>query len=972
MPFATGIETKIDENQQPLGTFRRLENVVFDIPGKVQKRNGYEALTLETIEGSDLQSPEELLTFQEELNSVSQNKLYSFISALNKWDEKGNLFSANPLNEQVLRNNVAQSNLDAVHANGLDVFVYQDSTGIGLTIIDTENDNFVVSNQNLSATGTVPKVVNRGGFIYVFYIDGTDIKFRKFSVFQFNDIEAETTAINTLDATNKVYDVTVIDDQIVIAFNNNTAGGTLGLLRIGVDDGIGSIVEVSGETCSNGVHVSGDSASRIVTTYADSSDAKIVVFNISLGVVILSATSLESIGNISNITACETSTAGSYEVFYEIDQTNDYDHYIKKNTINLAATVGTPEVMLRSVGLASKCFMYDDEIYLQVLHKNTLQSTYFIAKSDGVLVTKLLNNTGGDLIGSKTLPRVSSVGANRFLLTNQIKGRLEEDNGTFFSILGVNRTVLNFAPASKFENAEMANNLHIAGGFLKMYDGKEVVEHGFHLFPEGLEDGGTSTTGGSLEDGVYQYAAVYSWTDAKGNEHRSAPSIGFEVTLNGATSTQQQTITVPTLRLTDKSDVIIELYRTEANGTIFYKVTDTENPVQNDPTVDSVSIVDTTSDTDLLNNQLLYTTGGVLDNIAAPAATLVESFQNRLFVANPKVNRLNYSKIRFEGQPVEFNDSLQLPISDVGGDITALKAMDDKIIIFKESAMYYLSGDGPNNIGEQDTFIEPELISSEIGCINEDSVILAPTGIFFRSQRGIYRLSQSLQLDYVGSSVEEYNNLTITSAVLVADTNQIRFTTRDGDCLVYNFFQQKWCTFTNHKGLSAVDILNQYYYLRPDGSIYKENALIYTDNGTAIKTVIETGWLSFSGIQSFQRVYRMLILGTYRAPHKIRVQAAYNFVDAFIEEKTIDSSDFIDYTAYGNSSPYGSEATYGAKNSYQIRFDFKKQKCETIKVRIEDILDTPGLSMDISNLLFVVGAKVGEFKTDQSKAYGAE
>jgi hypothetical protein len=79
-------------------------------------------------------------------------------------------------------------------------------------------------------------------------------------------------------------------------------------------------------------------------------------------------------------------------------------------------------------------------------------------------------------------------------------------------------------------------------------------------------------------------------------------------------------------------------------------------------------------------------------------------------------------------------------VSQVGGDITALKAMDDKLIIFKENAIFYLSGDGPNNLGQQDTFIEPQLISSDIGCSVKNSVVLTPAGIFFKSHKGIHLL----------------------------------------------------------------------------------------------------------------------------------------------------------------------------------------------------------------------------------------
>lgn len=970
IPLNSGIETGVDDKQQPLGQFRRLENVVFDITGKVSKRNGYESLSLKNLSNVNIENSEKLTKFKSELNLIAGDEFYGRVNTIERWDKKGNVFSAIPSSSNILRSNVSQKNIDSVHVQGLDAFVFEDNNGVSLSVVDNANTNFILSNVNLSATGTLPKIVQREGTVYCFYVESTTIKFRKFSIFDFNNISAAQDVTPNLDTTNKIYDVESIDDKIIVALNTSTASGTFGLISIDVDDNIGSVIEVAGQSATNAISIHGDSASRIVCIYASSTNVSALVFNIGLGVKILTETVIESIADIKNVTIAEKE-AGQYTAFYEIAATETYNHYIKTNTINLSATIGSPSILKRSLGLASKAFKYQSNVYVTTIHENTLQSTHFVIKEDGDIITKLSPNQAGTLLSTGSLPHITNVIESEFLLGSQIKGRLVEDNGTFFSLLGVNRSIINFTPESKYEEATLADNLHIAGGFLKMYDGQSVVEHGFHLFPEGLDAGSTATTGGSISDGEYEYIALYAWNDAQGNTHRSAASIALPITLNGATATQTQTITVPTLRLTDKTDVIIELYRTEASGTIFYKVSSTSNPPQNNPTLDSIDIIDSTSDADLINNELLYTTGNVLENIPAPASDLIESFQNRIFTINSKSDRLFYSKITNEGFPVEFNDTLQITIPEVGGNTTAIKAMDDKLIIFKRDAIYFISGDGPNNLGEQNTFIEPELVSSEIGCINETSVILTPTGLFFKSQKGIYLLSRSLSLTYIGAPVEEYNHLKITSAVVVADKNQIRFTTKDGECLVHNYYQKKWATFTNHKALSAIDIDDDYYYIRTDNLIYKESS-DFSDNGTAIKTRIETGWLNFAGVQAFQRVYRMLLLGEFKSAHKLKIKVAYDFIDAYIQELTVDSSDVIDSTTYGSYSPYGSEPTYGASNQYQIRVDFKRQKCETVRVLIEDILEIPGQSLDISSLLFIVGAKVGEYKNSETKQFGTK
>jgi hypothetical protein len=256
----------------------------------------------------------------------------------------------------------------------------------------------------------------------------------------------------------------------------------------------------------------------------------------------------------------------------------------------------------------------------------------------------------------------------------------------------------------------------------------------------------------------------------------------------------------------------------------------------NDKTVDTVDILDDVSDSDLISREPLYTTGGVLENIAAPQATILESYNNRIFLAGLEdKNEIQFSKIRLENYPTEFNDTLTLNINPRGGDITALQEMDDKLVIFKENAIYFMSGEGPNNLGSLDNFIEPELVSTDVGCVDKNSVVRTPFGLMFKSNKGIYLLDRGLNTQYIGAAIEAFNSLTVSSAEVIPHTNQVRFTTSNGVALVYDYFVEQWVTYTNHKGLSATILGSNYYYVRTNGDLFKETVGIYNDNGSAIK-----------------------------------------------------------------------------------------------------------------------------------------
>ena len=301
-----------------------------------------------------------------------------------------------------------------------------------------------------------------------------------------------------------------------------------------------------------------------------------------------------------------------------------------------------------------------------------------------------------------------------------------------------------------------------------------------------------------------------------------------------------------------------------------------------------------------------------------------------------------------------------------------MKAMDDKLIVFKSDAIYYIAGSGPNNLGEQNTFIEPELISSDVGCIDRNSVTLTPAGLMFKSRKGIYILGRNLQTQYIGAAVEEFNNLKVTSASVIPKEDQVIMTTTD-KALVFDFFVNQWTTYTNHEAQAATTLNSEYYYLRTNGDIYKQNKQSFSDNGSPIRMKIKTGWLSFAGMQGYKRIYKMLLLGNFKSNHKIRIKAYYNFIEAATQQAIIDASDFIDSTPYGGNSPYGSGSPYGSEgNVYQFRLDFEKQKCQSIKIEIDTIESSDDEGLELKNMTFEVGGKQGLFKNSETSSYGTD
>jgi len=479
-------------------------------------------------------------------------------------------------------------------------------------------------------------------------------------------------------------------------------------------------------------------------------------------------------------------------------------------------------------------------------------------------------------------------------------------------------------------------------------------------------------SGGFMSDGNYAYVAVYAWTDNAGRTHRSAPTLTpLTVVLSGGGSTQTVTLNVPTLRVTEKENVSIEIYRTENDGSTYYKATDDLDPLLNDKTVDSVPFTDTLSDANLISQEILYTTGGVLENIPPGAVHQITVFNGeRIAYLDEERSRVRFSKITDEGGPVEYSDGIYRDVDPTAGELTAIRAMQEKLMIFSADGCFQISGEGPLNTGQQDTFTKPEILSTDVGCIQPDSLVLTPNGLMFKSRKGIWNLGAG-GLTYIGAMVELYNPQTVTSGVVVGELNQVRFTLSETRSLVYNYNLARWATFENAGGISAVTIGNDYYYLREDGALYKENRTSFGDASSPIRFKIETGWLSLVALQGIQRAYHAMLLGDFKSNHRLRVRVAYDFNETWVHEVIISPADFLSTGAYGDDSPYGTESPYGGNGvAYQPRINFKKQKCQAMKLSIEDVQDEIGEGLSLSAITLRVGAKEGSGKVSAARKFG--
>lgn len=989
------------------GKLLRAENAVFLKAGEIRKRNGYVALAQDILSSTTISSGQRLASLGSELLLLSHGELFSWASGTQKWIDKGTLSPVTLATSPVVRNSYQQSNPDMALANGTVVYAWTDARGgVWAGIFDDATGAALLPEQQLHASGSNARCIAIGLNLVVLYLvttgGVTSLRTRTVPLSNPSTFSAEKTLLvdGNITAANQHLDVCASAFSNAAAFAYNALGGNVRIGYVLSDGSLGSVLN-GGVPAAISLAESADSSIAIVeetTTgdlyvlYSNTVATRMAAFTGATLAAKFAAKNIEALATVVNVTGV-FDASDHLQTFYEVTAASPGNHVIRVASWTPAgAAINAPADLRRSVGLGGKAFLHiDSGVHVIGVHDSTVgavegfQNTYFLFHVSGRIEARMQPGQAGK-IQSNQIPSVVAKDAADFYTIFQQRTKFVTEGNTSYSLLGITRETITFGGGA-YRTVEFGAALLIAGGVVGEYDGGlSVIENGFHLYPENVT---VAVTGGgvALEIGVRQIMFCWEWVDNKGQEHRSTPSVplSFETTLIGETAT----FTVPTLRLTDKraprTNVVLAAYCTEAGGDIFYKIpnspaTDPQaSPVYNDPTVDTVTFVRTIADVDILDFEVVYTQGNILGNDAAQAAAQIFVSQNRAFLLSAENRRRFYYSKKFQiGEAPAFSDYLYVDVDPNGGDVTAGFIMDSNVVIFKERQIEIMSGDGPDDGGNNDTFSSPVLVTTDVGCINPDSIALVPDGLVFQSNKGMYHLSRSLSVTYKGAPVEDYTlGIDITSATLVEAASEVRFTTSAGPTLVWNYFFDLWSVFTQQPAVHAFvwPEAGAFTYVTAAGKVLVETDGYFLDDDQAIHMLLETAWIKLAGLQGVQRVRSATFLGEFFQNHLMEVQIAHNYQDYSQEWHPWDTSLAMNQDVFGVDTPFGSPIgdPFGGvgESVYQFKVPLKRQKCQSVRFLIQDLGSSVGQAYSMTAIALEVAKKEGSFRVPASKIAGS-
>lgn len=936
--FRGGIDRKSDEKTVASVQLLALENAVFTKSGTLSKRNGYEELG-QTITGTASVVTGAIRTAARgnELLEFTSNRCYSRVDDAQVSDV-GAVFSAVPSDRPLVRTGTQQTAPDHATLGDVTVVAWEDSNGgVWWQTVSASTGRSFRAATVADANGRMPRCVPCGTNLHVYYVvQSTGLIY----VLVVNPASpgaavAPVVLIDDLNTTQPMYDAcptTRTGTPAAIAwFENGTTNIKLGYVDSSGALGSPLLGHPSAATYLNALRaatspialdfetIDGATLDRFAIAYVDTtprgavkwfsggevaSSSTIqargfhVVYTPSINVLRAAVALVRdaAAGTLTAWTAWEESAAAASNRFTVTTSA--------ENTAGASGVTAT----VRSVGLASRAWTIGTDAFVVFVHDTTYFNTYITlrfssAASDGFIAAG--RHAPASAAGAPTRQHLPSahVVDNVAAIALPERERLISENNDKFRETGIRLVRLDFDNDASHQTAQIGPGLYMAGGCPMHYDGRIWTEQGFHFGPELIV--ATPGSGGSMTSSTtYEYVSWYESTDTQGEVHRGPVSVGKLVTM-GASDTQV-TLTLPTLRVTQKANVRIMVARSLAAATgdtnRRFRVTSLDPTtaggvngyVANSTSVDTVTFIDRLSDTAIQLFDELYTDGGTLSADPVSIGSALTVFKGRLLTTDSSNgNTLRFSQFKQDGMGVEFAPELALDVDPFGGDVTALAARDDRAFVFKAGAIFTFAGDGPDDTGSSSVsgFSQPQLLPGDVGCTNPASIVLTPQGFMFQSAKGIYLLGNDGALSYVGARVEAYNNQSIRRATVMPDRTQVVFLTDSGLSLLYDHFHAQWSTFTNHEGRDAAVVGGEYHYLRTDGRLFRETIGQYSDAGTRITLKLDTAWLHMlEQLQGFQKFFDLNLLGTWISAHQLGVQYQTDYSPQWTDTIWLDAT----------------------------------------------------------------------------------
>lgn len=995
-PFRFGLAEGVDPHQVPFGTLVTAENVEWSKSGRLQKRNGITALG--TIGATGLR----LFTRGSELCAATHTTLYSRSTATSSWEatDGGGFIPNVGLTWSTLGDTFdgAQAADIGITSAGLLVHAWVSGdpfNGVTATgqlfyqIIDSTTGTVITPPARLGTSDTPERVrVLTSTTNYIIVWDtGTNIK-----------CSVNGGAVATLRndaAANASFDACIIGTEFVIAYNLGAGGIALYRYSIATTPVQQATGTVTGESSTvAAISIDGASGETLFIGYFGTSGAdsfRIACANPSTLVQTLAPTVVDA--SALAVPSCAVKRLDATSCVYAYSATGNAagDPYqdgvtITKKITNAGVISATRKTFYTQ--LLSRPFIVGTNAYAFVTNfslASGFDSYDTFTGADSYLI-KIETTTGADNWPHQLVGHVdvlvsgywkSQHVTNVATITSDSSGIEVATTTPFASVVPttaferrqgcrlVRAKLQGKLPRDTWRGVELGGETYLAAGVLTAYDGRQAFDFGFAHAPwMDTVSTAPSAAGGNMATGNYIYSFVPEYRSSAGVLHRGPPSIAKTIAVTGPTGSVDLRIAPVNLShkspssqatlSTEPQPVLQAVYRTIVNKSIPQRLTSEpaySTVFQRGTASAPLQLVDTYIDTNIGHSLLklakrpaIYTASGELDDFQPSGCTTIAQHRNRLWIVAGDEKTVWFSK-DFSLNPgiaPGFHPNAALVFDE---PIKALFSLDEKLIMWSETSIWYLLGAGPAPNGQGSDY-EAYEISTDLGCVNPRSVVGTPDGVMFEASRGLYLLTRGLELIFIGKPIQD--QLTaypyITSAVHVPSKSQIRFTCNNAEphsatastVLVYDYSEKQWTTFrysisgTSYPPIADAILWNDTYtLLMVSGKVFQEDATTYLDDGsTWVPLTLETAWVCADGPLGFVSVRLFNVEGISHTNHDLTISVGFDNDTSYPQTRSFAAGSSV--TSIGPLEEC--EITIGTR-----------RKCSAIRFKIQDATPTnPG------------------------------
>lgn len=485
-------------------------------------------------------------------------------------------------------------------------------------------------------------------------------------------------------------------------------------------------------------------------------------------------------------------------------------------------------------------------------------------------------------------------------------------------------TVLESARPCSYAN-DRALSL-IAGAQPAYFDGLETVE----LAPlyQPLLRGVTYAAGTSFTANDYQFCAVYTWVDAEGNTHRSAPSNVVTLTLSNALGARLY-VTYPSGSTKNgylQYPARIEIYANDPGGLVKRFVTD-------QPQIGALGVAQfDVAGPAPATNASLYSDSGELLPICPGALWDITMVGERAWaILGERRSVALPSKLKVDGIAYEFAAEIEVQFPASAGKLQKVVDVDGNAVFLAENGVYVVPGTGPDNAGQGVAYSDPRKIA-DIGCTSRDSVVRTSAGVLYAS-RGCFAMLVAGGGAQRLTQVDPLSLGTIVGAVHVPSAAEAWIFGRGGtyDQLIFNYETGAWSVATNLSEARSVALAGDLLVASHGTGL----SALDTDSTApaSVGVYVETGWIQPAGPQGACTIRELLIQGSLDGdtPHALTVTCYFDYAAdaAHTFAKTFTGAEI--------------EAAADVTGRYTLRLVLSAQNARAIKFSLAEGEYSPGV-----------------------------